>query len=50
MIWEACKVRQAAWSEEISESLFKNPFAWILLVLLGAAEYGNYQRAKELVS
>jgi TPR repeat protein len=41
-------VRQAAWFEKISEAFFKNPFAWILLVLLGVAEYGNYQRSEEL--
>jgi hypothetical protein len=29
--------------------VFENPFAWLLLALLAFAEYGNYQRGRELV-
>jgi hypothetical protein len=37
-----------SWTDKIREGLLKNPFAWILFVLLVIAEYGNYQRGKEL--
>ncbi len=34
--------------QSIRESLIENPFAWILLAALVIAEYGNYQRGREL--
>jgi hypothetical protein len=32
----------------IADGFLKNPVAWILLALLGLAEYGSYQRGNEL--
>ena len=34
--------------EKMQEGFFKNPFAWLLLIAFIIAEYGNYQRGKEL--
>ena len=34
--------------QSIRESLIENPFASILLAALVIAEYGNYQRGREL--
>jgi hypothetical protein len=35
-------------ADKISAGFFKNPVAWVLLVFFIIAEYGNYQRGKEL--
>jgi hypothetical protein len=32
----------------IHEGFFRNPLAWLLLAAFAIAEYGNYQRGKEL--
>jgi hypothetical protein len=33
---------------KMREGFFKNPSAWLLLIVFAIAEYGNYQRGKEL--
>jgi hypothetical protein len=35
-------------SQTIRDGLLKNPLAWLLLAAFLIAEYGNYQRGKEL--
>jgi hypothetical protein len=34
--------------DTIRTGFLRNPIAWILMALLAAAEYGNYQRGREL--
>jgi hypothetical protein len=35
-------------TERLQGAFFKNPFAWLLLIAFAVAEYGNYERGKEL--
>jgi hypothetical protein len=37
-----------AFSERITAAFFRNPVAWVLLILLLIALYGSYQRGREL--
>jgi hypothetical protein len=37
-----------SFAQKIQDGFFKNPFAWLMVTAFAVAEYGNYQRSKEL--